>query len=334
MKRAGKFCIFIIILILILEAIPMIVLPLCKNNVGWIQSRNRRVVGIQTQKKNSIDVLVLGDSESYTSISPMQLYKEHGISSYVLGQPGQKIQATYYMLKTALKKQSPKVVLLETDVMLQDEDLVKSMQRSVAEAGNYYFPVFRYHNLWKPLLLRKPAPKKDFKGFVLYKGTHPYIGGDYMVKTTEKAPIPRITDPYMEKIIKLCKKSGAKLILYSAPSPKNYNYQRHNALVDYARTKKLSYVDLNLKDLGINWFKDTMDRGVHLNLAGAMKVTEYMGPYLKSEMKLPDRRLDAAYRNWNKEEKAYEEKVKQKPKPPYAGKREEGSHGKRNNITY
>lgn len=314
MKRAAKACAFLLILILILQAIPMVILPLCKDNVGWIQSRNRRVISIQMEKKNTIDVLTLGDSESYTSVSPMQMWKEHGIASYVLGQPGQKIQGTYYMLKTALKKQSPKVVLLETDVMLQNQLPVKAMQTSVAEAGNYYFPIFRYHNLWKPLILRKPVRKKDFKGFVLYKRVKPYKGGNYMAQSAEKSEIPSITDIYMEKIIKLCKKRGAKLLLYSAPSPKYYSYSKHNALELYAREKNLDYVDLNLQDLGINWTQDTMDRGKHLNLTGAQKATRFIGQYLKSKEQLPDHRLDAVYESWNKEAAAYEEEARKKPK--------------------
>ena len=37
-------------------------------------------VGIQKEQKDSIDMLVIGDSESMTSISPMELWKSTGIT--------------------------------------------------------------------------------------------------------------------------------------------------------------------------------------------------------------------------------------------------------------
>ena len=61
--------------------------------------------------KNSIDVLVVGDSETYTSISPMQLYDETGITSYISGQYGQKIGETKEAIRIALETQKPKLIL-------------------------------------------------------------------------------------------------------------------------------------------------------------------------------------------------------------------------------
>lgn len=59
--------------------------------------------------------------------------------------------------------------------------------------------------------------------------------------------------------------------MISTPSPANYNYKRHNTLEEYARQKGLKYEDLNLKEeeLGIDWERDSLDKGDHLNLSGA-----------------------------------------------------------------
>ena len=46
---------------------------------------------------------------------------------------------------------------------------------------------------------------------------------------------------------------------------------------------------------------DTVDKGDHLNLTGARKVTRYLGNYLKENYELPDHREEQSYREWNAE---------------------------------
>ena len=70
--------------------------------LAGLPGRYNSYVGIQKEQKDSIDMLVLGDSESMTSISPMELWKSVGITSYICGQSGQRISESYYMLKHAL----------------------------------------------------------------------------------------------------------------------------------------------------------------------------------------------------------------------------------------
>ena len=122
-----------------------------------------------------------------------------------------------------------------------------------------------------------------------------------MEETKEKKEIEKLNLFYMDKIIRLCQENGAKLVLYSGPSPVNYNTRKHNGLVDFAKEKGLKYLDLNmeLEELGINWETDTSDKGDHLNLSGADKVTRYLGDYLSNAYDFPDRRQEAGFEDWH-----------------------------------
>ena len=311
--RAFRRCVlFFFFFLLMLYGLSQIVNVLVKSGSDLIQSRNKSIAGIQNEKEDSVDVLVLGDSESYTSVSPMQLWKEQGLSSYVCGQPGQKIQETYFMLKTALQSQSPKVVLMETNLMFRDPGPVKNIQSSFAETARYHFPLLRFHNLWKLMFDGKKPGEAVYKGFSIRSSVDPFDSGDYMKETEEVQEMPQAVTFYMEEIMELCRRSGAELFLVSAPSPKNYSYRKHNAIENYAKEKGLTYVDLNLKikELGITWQKDSYDKGDHLNLYGAQKVTRWLGTYLKQNYELTDHRNDPAYEDWNELSKKYEEAVK------------------------
>ena len=99
-----------------------------KNINGSVSGRSRVFASVSAEKEHTIDLLVAGDSESYTSVSPMDLWDKTGIAAYDCGQPGQRIQETYYVLKTAFRTQSPKMVLLETKTMFRDPGHLKNLQ--------------------------------------------------------------------------------------------------------------------------------------------------------------------------------------------------------------
>ena len=305
MKKLKRVILFLLVFAVLLWACSAGIQIIVRNVSGSVSGRSRVFASVSAEKKNTIDVLVAGDSESYTSVSPMDLWDRAGIAAYDCGQPGQRIQETYYILKTAFRTQSPKLVLFETNTMFRDPGFLKNVQLSLTEPLAYHFPVIKYHNAWN-------GPKKSYKGFEIRDKVVSYEGDEeYMKETKDKAQIPEVVRIYMEKIKRLCEKNGADLLLVSAPSPKNYNYKKHNSLEEYARENNLPYVDLNMKfrDIGIDWKLDSYDRGDHLNISGARKVTAYIGQYLADNYDLPDRRNDDGWREWDDLAKEYLEEL-------------------------
>ena len=200
MKRQKKIVLFIFIFVLILGALSIGAQKLAYSMKDSVFGRSRSFAAVGAEPKDTIDVLVIGDSESYTSISPMDLWIRTGATSFNCGQPGQRIQETRFLLKEALKTQSPKVVLLETNVMFRDPGFIENITMSVVEPVRYYFPIFRYHNLWKMFF----DGKKD-SGYIAYKGFEirdkavPYEGSSqYMEETDATEKIPEFVYHYME----------------------------------------------------------------------------------------------------------------------------------------
>ena len=83
---------------------------------------NTNLTNYLLQKKNSLDVLFIGDSNIYDNISPMEIYSMTGITSYNYSTPSTSNTTMYYMLKEALKTQTPKVVVInQASVFYQNE---------------------------------------------------------------------------------------------------------------------------------------------------------------------------------------------------------------------
>jgi hypothetical protein len=264
---------------------------------------------LTVEPKSSLDVIVLGDSESYTSVSPMQLWHDYGYTVYAAGQPGAKLSETKAVLKTALKKQNPKVVMLETNSIFR-YDVVKDRTQDYLSNKIYKkLPLLKEHNAWKSPFMELRG--KTYKGFAISSKVKPYAGGEYMMETSKRMKIEQQNIETLESIKKMCDKKGAIFVLYSAPSPKNYNYKKHNTLAALAKKKNVPYLDMNmyLKELDIDWLKDTRDKGDHLNLAGAKKTTDFIGEYLSENYNIPDRRHEDVAERWNKLEKQYNNKV-------------------------
>lgn len=313
-KKGGKTALFFLILMTILTGLSIFVTEISKKNDKLIQGRNKSLIQIQQEPENSIDLLILGDSLSYTALSPMQMWRDYGITSFIGGQSGQKIHETYYMLKTALETQSPKLVVIETDVLLHSRTGLGRIREKIEEKLSFYFPVFRYHNIWKPLLMGTEYAEESYKGFMLRDTIQAYKKGEYMKETADKVTLSPVVTEYMDKIINLCSENGIQILLVSTPSPVNYNFKKYNALKEYAKENNLKYLDMNLKvkKLGINWESDTLDKGDHLNLLGAQKITGYFGDYLKSRYNLLDHRKDKKYEMWNRDAEDYEKKLEKK----------------------
>lgn len=112
--KAFKNTIFFVILVSLILGASGALSYVSMQDEHLIQSRNKSMIEIQRQPENSLDVIVVGDSLSYSAISPMQMWEDEGLTSYICGQSGQKVQETYSMLETAFEHQKPKVVVMET----------------------------------------------------------------------------------------------------------------------------------------------------------------------------------------------------------------------------
>lgn len=315
-KLIIKPLIFIFIFLIILGIVSPIFIP--KNNSQEAGMHTPTAYGFLGEKPNTIDVLAIGDSESYSAISPMEIYQNYGYTSYVCGTPRQKLYQSYDFLKKALEKHKIKVVFLETNAIFRKINPWDYLQFKSQE----FFPILEYHNRWKTLNendLKEPNYTWTHfsKGYRFNtKTSSATINKNYMQEKNETRNIRKVNYYFLNKIKFLCDENNIKLVFVSTPSLKNWNYEKHNGVQRYADENKIEYIDMNLlsQDIPINWKKETRDKGDHLNYKGALKVSHYLGQYLKGLNIVKDHRNDQKYISWNKDLNLYKDKVKKKIK--------------------
>lgn len=314
-KRIVSCVLFVAILLGLLQVSSLVFQPKSNDKVSGIHYP--RANGIFSEPKDSIDTVFIGDSEVYHSFIPLNIWRDYGITSYDVSSPSQKLVYSMEFLKKTFEKQSPKIVFLETNAIFRKSYL----EDEITYKAEQIFPVFRYHDRWKNLQLKDFSATVEYtanennKGYYFTKKSKPATDKaikEYMKYSDVSAPILSTNKKYLNGIAKFCKTHGARLVLISTPSTKNWNYQRHNTMEAISKDLGVDYIDTNLlrDDIPIDWKKDTKDKGDHLNYNGAVKLTDYVGKYLDDTKLFKDKRNDPSYDNWNTCLDKFEKQVK------------------------
>lgn len=260
--------------------------PLRLGLLNSVDDRDIYVVGGLSAPKDSIDVLVFGNSQA-TVLFNTKMADEEGINSYVVAQSGQSVSEAYFTLKELLKNQHPKVAIVESD-MICDRDIYPNSRTEIKILFNtimyHFFPVLRYHEIWKQALGISEDPEPiHYKGFEERTVVDPYTGGEYMYPTDEKTGIPVVRKACLDSFVDLCEKNDIQIIFVSGVSPLYHSMEDHNYMQALADECKAPYFDMNLMrdEIGIDWDTDSLDAGDHVNLSGSNKETEYLINYMK-----------------------------------------------------
>ena len=316
MKKIILKCIvFVSILFIMLFALSRVFEP--KDTSEEAGMYNLYANGILAEPEDTLDVLFLGDSEAYTSFIPLEAWNQYGFTSYLCGTPSQRLPLTVKYLIKATEKQNPKILMLEVDNFYKASSVAR-----ISEAVLYdILPIIEYHDRWKELTV------DDFTKSPEYTTINPNQGyyystkiksasddEEYMPSTGKERKIRKSNRPYIYYIKDYCDKNNIELIFYSTPAIKNWTKEKHDGVEKFAKELGVEYLDLNLKaqEIGINWKKDSRDRGDHLNYTGSLKTTAYLAEWL-SKKNLPDHRGEEKYSYWNELYANYDKEIKQDP---------------------
>lgn len=330
-----KFCITALALLLasaaILAGLQRLLMPKYMGQVV-----EGAFIGEYYHETTKHDVLFLGDCEVYENLSPVVLWREFGITSYIRGSAQQLLPQSYYLLEDTLRRETPKVVVFNVSAMQQYTQENETYNRMTMDGMKwsaskwkaieatkledehmieYVFPILRFHSRWKEL---------ETDDFTYYFSGRPVShNGYYMradVRPAGEFPAQRrrasyAFDPraweYLEKLRLLCGEKGITLVFMKAPSlyPAWYD-QWEKQIEAYAGEHDIPYINcIRAADrIGIDFSTDTYDGGMHMNVYGAEKMSRYFGDILRKLPGVEDRRGDAGLSAvWEEKGRFYDE---------------------------
>ena len=275
-------------------------------------------------EKNTVDVLFIGSSHVYCSVNPLELYLKTGVRGYDLAMGSQAMWHAYYVLKEALKTQTPKVVMLDV-YMLKDIDdsgfaeKTEGNLQSMRPSWNKYealkasevekesmwdifwgFPMYhdRYGELEKKDYVEL-RPEENLMGYSCHLRTEPLDNEEVndVSGIKEALPISDKAESYLRMFIELCQQKDIQVVLINSPWPDidEEAMQRYNYVENIAKEYQIDFLNgcrLH-KELAFDWTRDRMDDGGHLNYYGSLKWTDYLADYL-SNSKLKDYRPEGS----------------------------------------
>ena len=299
---------------LLFAAVQRLLMP--KYQTGTVEGA---MIGEYYGAKEPHDVIFLGDCEVYENFSPVTMYQDYGISSYIRGSAEQYIWQSYYILRDSLRQEKPKVVVLSVhslqfdqprteeynrmtlDGMKWSSDKVEAIKASMMKDEHfidYVFPILRYHYRWSELGSDDidhffTTDKVSHNGYYMRCDTRPFAG------FPPKPPLANYTlgsnaMDYLSRIEKLCRDNGIELVLIKAPIEYPFWYEEWDEQIQaFADEHGVPYINFTgNEDIGIDMQTDTYDAGLHLNILGAEKLAHYFGGWLEENYELTDYRQD------------------------------------------
>ncbi|MBQ7118134.1 MAG: hypothetical protein IJN88_07985 [Clostridia bacterium] len=305
--------------------------------------------GFYEEPENTIETVFLGASVMQSSVSPMEMYAEHGIDSYNLGTEQQPVLGSYYWLKETYDYHSETLKNVVFDVSAlrskskdsfyhkcfdnmrfsknKIQGAYEYKKKDIGDTVSFLVPLLSYHGRWSSLEesdFTKHTWEADTgtRGYYYIKNSYfrkegldgVVINSPILNENAEPAELIDHSLEYLDKMVKFCEEKGLKLVFVKTAT-RIWDSELHNAVQNIADSYGIEFYDFNFDPLfstnGFIHAYDSGSDGKHLNYYGAHKFSRWMGDFLVKECGATDVRDNPKYDFMKDQYKEYEARVLQ-----------------------
>ena len=312
MKDTQKFFVktvaFLVLLGLILYPVQKV---MARKSLDRPWDMTNKVGGFYNEE-DRFEVMYFGPSHAYAAFSPLAIWEETGVKSYVLATQQQPMWATYTYVKEALKTQSPALVVVEFRMAFSDQeyfaekdtipvsyaymddlalswDKVKLAGQSAPDRESRFgllFNFMMYHSRWKEMhrsdfTFRRSQVRDPYKGFVMLAPQETPQPRPPIETVGGTTPLLEKNQYWLEEIIKLCQEKGVELWLIKTPC--NLELEEKpmlNTVKATAERYNVPFHDFNEDYYSMGLTQDMFYDAHHLDALGADRFSRYFAGVL------------------------------------------------------
>lgn len=284
---------------------------------------SERKYGAFFSDKQGFDVLFLGTSRVLDGVSPMELWRDYGITSYNMGNSSECLDVTEWVLRLALEKHVPRVAVIDVyyigrrvddawtytyrhlflDAVPLSPLKCRAVGATLPQSSylEFLMPFSLYHGRWEEILSGKTERLIDCEPFMM--------GGELRIGRTVPGAFERTEEmngqelpgtDALRRIAALCRERGIEPVFMAIPAPISRQEQMDvNGVALVAQELGVPFVNLFDAEGLVDFETDCYDEVGHMNPDGASKITAYLGDWLASHYALEDRRGTEASAAWD-----------------------------------
>ncbi len=307
-KQAGVLLLFTLCVAFIMCVAAYSLRP----NDGHVRTR---LEGFYAEEPHSLDAVFVGSSAIYAFVSPLRLWGDVGLTSYLYATPNQSVSMLRYVLEECRKTQPDALYVIELRAMLssaEDKETIASDLRTMTdnmpysltrarmiaalapsqEQFSYQVDIVKYHERWKDfsfsdltLIWGRPDP---CKGYLFAEMVEPIEAQDHR-RENMRIGVDSQNEADLRELLAYCEEEGVRALFIATPyALSRTQAKKYNAVEDIVGEYGFDFLNLNkrIQEIGLDFAMDYSDFR-HTNTRGMVKCTAYLGQVLTERCGLP-----------------------------------------------
>lgn len=325
LKEVFRVLAFVLVFFVLLEAFSLVLFS--PRQASGFKNRLQDAYSFMDEGEYTLQIAGFGNSDLYSGFVPPELWNESGYTSTICSSVRQSVKDSKEFARLLFEKQSPELVIIETDMLYDEKPEADGNIKKKAGLKHFFdrmkpefferdvegiFSVFKFHNRWKVKNSKVQQEVMKTYGYRFNNKVCTLNSKDYMVKTDNVEPISEETLFQLDELIALCRENNAEILLVEMPTMSSWNYERHNAVEQYAEKNSIVFLDMNLlyEQAGISMTNCFRDEGNHLNYYSAKAVTKYIGNYISQNYDIKSAVSEETAEKWNENYDRFSQKIK------------------------
>lgn len=315
---------------------------------GDLAHTRKHVTGFYDEKQDSLDVIMIGTSATFSAFMPMEAWNQYGMVSYNFSINTLYTDSIKYYVREALKTQSPKLLIIDiapflfghhsfgkmeevfevptrynTDGLSLSKnrfDLINAIVPEWEDRLEFYFDLFYYHGdtIPQPVFAGNRQHNVE-KGYDNLPIRQIYTNDELAERNRTEIELDEANKEAFLDLLEELQDYDFPVLFISQPylnvengSPDGLAAYMERVIGEYG------FAFLNLTDhaeeIGIDDIFDYSLDYLHYNTSSAEKITAYLGKYVMEHYPIPDRRGEEAYRSWHEDYVLWQEILEEERK--------------------